>query len=185
MTLGAGGEGVMNILLVSVTERTRKIGLLKPFGERRPDILSQSLLESLTLTFIVRASVMRIAIAVAYMVPHMPLYSDIYKTANHGGDIILRASPEVMVISFSILTVVGIVSGLLAAIRATHMDPVAATRDTHEHTQLARRKRIFPLSRKYSAEHLCEPQTIDSFSMHCCRVMSPSEPQERQARTAQ
>jgi putative ABC transport system permease protein len=120
MTLGVGGVGVMNIMLVSVTERT--------LGARRREILSQFLLESLTLTFIAGAIGMMVAIAVAYMIPPMPLYSDIYKTANHEGDIILRASPEVMLISFAILAVVGIVSGLLPAIRASRMDPVVALR---------------------------------------------------------
>ena len=58
----------------------------------------------------------------------MPLYSDIYKTANHEGDIILRASVSVMLISFVILTAVGVVSGFLPALRAARMDPVVALR---------------------------------------------------------
>jgi putative ABC transport system permease protein len=128
MTLGVGGVGVMNIMLVSVTERTREIGLLKALGARRRDILSQFLLESLTLTFIAGAVGMLVAIAVGYLIPPMPLYSDIYKTANHEGDIILRASPSVMLISFGILAAVGVISGLLPAFRASRMDPVVALR---------------------------------------------------------
>jgi putative ABC transport system permease protein len=58
----------------------------------------------------------------------MPLYSDIYKTANHEGDIFLRASPAIMLTSFCILAAVGIVSGLLPAMRAARMDPVEALR---------------------------------------------------------
>jgi putative ABC transport system permease protein len=128
MTLGVGGVGVMNIMLVSVTERTREIGLLKALGAKRRDILSQFLLESLTLTFIAGAAGMIAAVIVAYLIPPMPLYSDIYKTANHEGDIILHASPTIMMISFLILAAVGIISGLLPAMRAARMDPVVALR---------------------------------------------------------
>ena len=128
MTLAVGGVGVMNIMLVSVTERTREIGLLKALGARRREILTQFLLESLTLTFIAGVAGMIVAALVAYLIPPMPLYSDIYKTANHEGDIFLRASPGIMLISFGILAAVGIISGLLPAMRASRMDPVVALR---------------------------------------------------------
>jgi putative ABC transport system permease protein len=128
MTLGVGGVGVMNIMLVSVTERTREIGLLKALGARPRDILSQFLLESLTLTFLAGAVGMVVAVIVSYLIPPMPLYSDIYKTVNHEGDIFLRASPEIMVVAFLILATVGVVSGLLPAMRAARMDPVEALR---------------------------------------------------------
>ncbi len=128
MTLAVGGVGVMNIMLVSVTERTREIGLLKALGARPREILKQFLLESLTLTFLAGIVGMVAAVVVAHLVPPMPLYSDIYKTANHEGDIILSVSPVILLTAFLILAVIGIVSGLIPAIRAARLDPVAALR---------------------------------------------------------
>jgi putative ABC transport system permease protein len=128
MTLAVGGVGVMNIMLVSVTERTREIGLLKALGARPREILKQFLLESLTLTFIAGLAGMVAAIVVAHLIPPMPLYSDIYKTANHEGDIILAVSPVVLLTAFVILAVIGVVSGLIPAIRAARLDPVTALR---------------------------------------------------------
>jgi putative ABC transport system permease protein len=128
LTLGVGGVGVMNIMLVSVTERTREVGLRKALGARPRDIAWQFLSESLVLTFVAGAVGMLLAVALAHLIPPMPLYSAEYKTANHEGDIFLRTSQTVMLASFLILTTVGIFSGLWPAMKAARMDPVDALR---------------------------------------------------------
>jgi len=128
VTLGVGGVGVMNIMLVSVTERTREIGLRKALGAKRRHILIQFLLEALVLTFMGGIVGMAVAVLLTWIIPPMPLYGELYKTVNHEGDIFLRASTSVMVISFSILAVVGIVSGFFPALKASRMNPVEALR---------------------------------------------------------
>jgi putative ABC transport system permease protein len=128
ITLAVGGIGVMNIMLVSVTERTREIGLRKAIGARPRQILVQFLLEALVLTFVGGVVGMCVAELLTWIIPPMPLYDEFYKTANHEGAIFLHASMSVMMASFIILSFVGVCSGFYPALKASRMSPIEALR---------------------------------------------------------
>jgi putative ABC transport system permease protein len=127
LTLGIGGVGLMNIMLVSVTQRTREIGVQKALGAHRRYILLQFLAEALTITFIGGVLGVMLAYAVALSVGRLTLYSAFAKNGE-AGDIRLIIAPGTLIASTLILGAVGLISGMIPALRASRMDPIEALR---------------------------------------------------------
>ncbi len=127
LTLGIGGVGLMNIMLVSVTQRTREIGVEKALGARRRHIFLQFLAEALAITFTGGLLGIILAYVVALTVGRLTLYSAMAKHAE-AGDIRLMINPLTLIVAVLILTAVGLISGMVPAIRASRLDPIEALR---------------------------------------------------------
>jgi putative ABC transport system permease protein len=127
LTLGIGGVGLMNIMLVSVTQRTREIGVQKALGAPRRYILMQFLAEALTITFIGGVLGVILAYVVALSVGRLTLYSAFAKNGE-AGDIRLIIAPGTLIASTLILGVVGLISGMIPAFRASRLNPIEALR---------------------------------------------------------
>ncbi len=128
LTLGIGGVGVMNIMLVSVDERVPEIGLRRALGARRIHIQAQFLSEALALTLIGGLVGIGLAYVVAAATGTLPMLGPLFEDTSGKGDIRLLISPTTGAISAAILLLVGILSGLAPAIRASHLGPAQALR---------------------------------------------------------
>jgi putative ABC transport system permease protein len=123
VALLVGGIGIMNIMLVTVTERTREIGLRKAIGARREDILLQFLIESTTISIIGGAFGIILGIFAAYGFGNL-----VAQAMPGGGDWGAVVEPTAILIAFTFAVGVGIVFGLFPAMKASKLDPAEALR---------------------------------------------------------
>ena len=115
ISLLVGGIGIMNIMLATVSERTREIGVRRALGARRRDILVQFLVETLILTVGGGLLGMALGAGIPWMV-----------TRLSGMKTVL--TPSAFIISFFVSALIGVVFGLYPARRAAMMDPIEALR---------------------------------------------------------
>ena len=115
ISLIVGGIGIMNIMLVSVTERTREIGIRMAIGARRRDIRNQFLIEALSLS--VLGGALGIAVGLLLGV-----------ALTHAYTLPLVFNPLPMLLAFGVAAGIGVAFGLYPAIRASQLDPIVALR---------------------------------------------------------
>jgi putative ABC transport system permease protein len=115
ISLLVGGIGVMNIMLVSVIERTREIGIRKALGARQPEIIAQFLLEASFLTLSGGA----IGVGVGWVASR-------YIEQYSGYPAVV--TPDIVILAFSISVAIGIVFGLYPAWRGSRLNPIEALR---------------------------------------------------------
>jgi putative ABC transport system permease protein len=115
ISLLVGGIGIMNIMLVSVTERTREIGVRMAVGARRRDIRNQFLIEALTLSAVGGVIGIAVGLGLGYAL-----------TTRFGVPFTLNPAP--IALAFGVAAAIGVAFGFYPAVRASRLDPIEALR---------------------------------------------------------
>lgn len=125
VSLLVGGIGIMNVMIVTVMERTREIGVRKAIGATRGDVLSQFVLESFLISFVGGLLGIGLGVVGAKLLPLLPIWEQMMR---RGGQWESHISPHYVLMAFGFACAVGLFFGIYPAWKASRLNPVEALR---------------------------------------------------------
>jgi putative ABC transport system permease protein len=128
LTLAIGGVGLANIMLASVIDRTREIGMIKALGGVRRMILWQFLTEATIIVGLGGLIGIALGVVATQLIGSMPFLGPAFRDTSKVGDIQLQVSTGAILVSTGVLLLVGLVAGMAPAVKASRLDPIEALR---------------------------------------------------------